>query len=308
MPDTSPRLAMSTAWSARRSRDVGPVLDPIQALGFRTIELNSLTPRMVGQLPAELARRGMVVQSAHDPCPWPVDATGERLPLSRLPELSSLDSAERGRAVTLVRASIETARDMGARALVVHLGSVHTSVEQWQLFHLLRAGRRLEFARLRAWALVERETLKAPYVERALASVRELGEFAAQAGMELGIETRDGYQEIPSLAEFDEVFAASDGLPVYYWHDVGHAEKQRHLGLVAAGAYLQRFAGRLIGVHLHDAILDRDHLAPGTGEVDLAAVARLLPGNALRTLELSDDPTPDEVRRGVRVLEKLGLA
>lgn len=298
---------MSTSWSARRGRNIGPVLDPIQALGFRRIELNSLTPRMVAELPDELDRRGMTAPSIHSPCPWPVDAAGEPLPLPRLPELSSPNSGERNEAVALTRASIEVASQVGAQAVIVHLGRVHTSVEQWQLFHLLGAGRWQEFADLRAWALLEREALKIPYLNGALASLRELAESAAEAGVALGLETRDGYPEIPSLAEFDEMFAVSAGLPVYYWHDVGHAEKQRQLGLVSAGQYLREFGDRLLGVHLHDAIMDRDHLPPGTGEVDLAAVARRLPASILRTLELSDRPTLEEVRSGVEVLEKLGL-
>jgi len=301
-------IAMSTSWSVRRGPALGPVLDAIQELGFRRIELNSLTPGMVAELGDELARRDMVVQSIHSPCPWPVDAAGERLSWTGLSELSSPDGAERGQAMARSKGTIELARHLGARAVIMHLGHIETSVSQPQLLQLLRAGRQEEFLALRHCALVEREAAKAPFLECALASIRELGACAAEAGVLLGVETRDGYFEIPSLAELEEVFAATEGLPVHYWHDVGHAERQRHLGLADPEAYLRSYRSRLIGVHLHDTIFDRDHLAPGMGETDLGAVARLLPEGVLRTLELSDVPTPEEVRRGTDLLRGLGLA
>lgn len=299
---TAANLAMSTSWNVRKHSQIGSVLAELRDLGFSLIELNSLPPAMVAGLPDELARTGMMVQSLHDPIPWPVDSSGQRLGWSALPELSAPLEDERLNAVARAKGTIELAARLGARAVILHLGHVDTSVPQSKLFALLRSGAQDEFRRLRDRGLGEREAAKSENLHSALRSVRELGEYAARAGISLGIEVRDGYHEIPSLEEFDQVFAICDGLPVYYWHDTGHAYRQEVLGIATADAYLQRFGDRLLGAHLHDARPERDHLAPGLGDLDLAGIAARLPAGALRTLELSDAATAEQIRAGVELL------
>ena len=288
-------LALSTSWNVRRHERLAPALIEIRKLGFHLVELNSVLPAMVPGLHEELARLGMAVQSLHDPCPWPVDAAGERIGWGAVPELSAPRSEERLSALAQARRTIELARHLGARAVIVHLGQVETSVTQPELLALLRSGRRDEYLRLRARALAEREARREPYLQSALACIRELGEWAGEAGVSLGVEIR-------------LVFAACEGLPVYYWHDTGHAYRQELLGLATADAYLQRFNGRLLGAHLHDARPDRDHLAPGLGELDLTDIGAHLPAGALRTLELSDSATAEQIRTAVVRLRQLGLA
>ena len=50
---------------------------------------------------------------------------------------------------------------------------------------------------------------------------------------------------------------------VGYWHDVGHAQTLEHLSLCSHEEWLRRFAGQMVGVHLHDVVGVRDHLAAG---------------------------------------------
>jgi sugar phosphate isomerase/epimerase len=307
MPAASLSLAMSTSWRARRHRHLAPVFDAIQALGFTRVELNSLTPGMVAELPSELARTGLVVPSIHHPCPWPVDGAGRYLDSVALPELSSPDPDARSAAVAAALGTMRLAQAVGACAVILHLGWVKVSIAQPDLFALLREGRHAEYEELRRRALAERGARKSPHLQAALTSIRELGGQAARLGVDLGVETRDGYHEVPDLDEFEEVFATTAGLPVRYWHDVGHAEKQGHLGLGGQEAFLHRYGGRLLGVHLHDAILDHDHYAPGKGEIDLGAVAELLPAGVLRTLELAERESVADVEAGVGILRRLGL-
>ncbi len=308
MQRTADDLIISTSWRVRRHQSIAPVLDAIQNLGHSSIELNTLTPSMVDELGGELDRRAMAVRSIHNPCPWPVDGQGNRLDWTAVAELSNTDPARRAHALAAAKHTILLAHVLGAQAVIVHLGYVEVDDKQEQLFRLLAQGRTAEFEEQRNRLVAEREARKQPYLASALASIRELGEYAAEVNVSLGVETRDGYHEIPSLAEFDDVFAATDGLPVYYWHDVGHAEKQRLLGLATQEAYLQRFAGRLIGIHIHDAILGRDHMAPGTGHINLAGLAGLIPHGVQRTLELADAVTAAEAAGGIKLLERIGLA
>ena len=300
-------IAMSTSWRIRRVPTLGSTLDAIAELGLSLIELNALTPAQMAELPNELARRGMQVQSLHDPCPWPADAEGAYLPRRQLGQLSFLDDEARAQAIDQAKTTIAWAERLGAQAVVIHLGRVEMPNQQSRLFELLSSGEGAAFAALRDQETARREALKGPYLEHALASIRELGAYAERAGVALGVEVRDAYHEIPSLAEFEQVFAATEGLPVYYWHDTGHAHKQETLGLARQEDYLRRFRQRLLGIHLHDAVLDRDHLAPGDGVIDLGAVARLLPPGTLLTLELNTGVTLEEARRGLALLQTLGF-
>src|SRR5919198_1117672 len=139
------------------------------------------------------------------------------------------------------------------------------------------------------------------------ASIRALGERAAGSGVRLGVETRDGYHEIPSLDEVAEVLAACAGLPVYYWHDAGHGAKLEYAGFVEHEAYLRRYADRLLGMHIHDTRGARDHQAPGQGDTDFAMLARYLRPGTIKTLELHATATPEQITRGVEdVLRPLG--
>ncbi|MDI7278209.1 MAG: hypothetical protein QME94_19705, partial [Anaerolineae bacterium] len=183
---TAPNLALSTSWNIRRHERVGPALAEMRDLGLNLVELNSVLPAMLPGLREELARLGMAVQSLHDPCPWPVDAAGERIGWGAVPELSAPQGEERLSALAQARRTIDLARHLGARAVIVHLGHVDTSVPQPELFALLLSGKRDEYGRLRARALAERQARKGPYLQSALACIRELGEWAGEAGVSLG--------------------------------------------------------------------------------------------------------------------------
>ncbi len=308
MPSDQLTLAISTCWNAHRHGAPGPLLDEIRQFGIRRVELASITATQLVGLEEALAQRDMVVQSIHNPCPWPLDGLGQRVHWAVPDMLASPSEDVRLQCVAQAQATIDHARRLGARAVVVHLGHIDTTLPQPELYPLLRGGRRDEFLAHRERALAERRALAPPYLRSALASIRELGECALRAGVALGVETRPYYDHVPSLAEFDAVFEAAAGLPVYYWHDVGHAATLGLLGLAAPEEFLQRYGGRLLGVHLHDAIRERDHLPPGQGEIDFAALADALPPGALRTVEIGESAAPAAIRAGISLLAGLGLA
>jgi len=67
-----------------------------------------------------------------------------------------------------------------------------------------------------------------------------------------------------------------------------------------------RFAGHMIGVHLHDAEGISDHLAAGRGLVDWDMVARYLPPEARRTCEFQSSNCPAEVAASLSWLADKG--
>ena len=301
-------LVASTSFNARRIEDIGAILDELMGLGFERIELGYLVASQLARLEDELASRGMAVQSVHNPAPWPVRSDGVRLVGSPMDTLASPDETRRRWMLDLSKRTIDYAQGLGALAVVIHLGQTEIPLPQSELFDLLAAGRLEEMRSLRDELLAARERIKRPYIDAALLSIRELGEHAIGSGLRLGVETRDQYHEVATIDDLDEVLAATQGLPVGYWHDVGHVEKQRQLGIATHEDWVRRHGARIVGAHIHDTVLERDHLAPGRGNTDFAEIARLLPPNTLRTLELGTRPTLDEAREGIALLSRVGLA
>jgi sugar phosphate isomerase/epimerase len=118
------------------------------------------------------------------------------------------------------------------------------------------------------------------------------------------VECRDGYHEIPSLDEFADVFAATEGLPVGYWHDAGHGAKLAYGGFLEHEEFLRRYGDRLVGMHVHDTLNGRDHLAPGLGQTDFEMLARYLQPSTIKTLELNRGNTPAQISHGLEILER----
>jgi sugar phosphate isomerase/epimerase len=134
-----------------------------------------------------------------------------------------------------------------------------------------------------------------------------LGEHAVGTPVRLGVEARDGYQEIPSLDEMAQVLAACDGLPVGYWHDAGHGAKLEYCGFVEHEEYLRRYGDRLVGMHVHDTQGARDHRAPGQGGTDFAMLATYVRPDTILTLELHADVLAEDIGPAVEMLLALGM-
>jgi sugar phosphate isomerase/epimerase len=300
-------IGLSTAWNGPGGSP-DTLLDQHRALGFRRLEAYAhFDPDQLRALAAAARGRDMHIASLHAPCPVPTDERGERLRWSDW--LASTQPAERQLAVDAVKRTIDAAVELGAQAIVVHLGNTGVASRQGAVFEVVgRAGRdRPEHRQLLELAWREREAAKAPHLELALRSIRELGEHALGSGVQIGVETRDGYHEIPSLDEFEQVFEVCQGLPVGYWHDAGHGAKLAYGGFVEHEAYLRRYGQRLVGMHIHDTLGARDHLAPGQGETDFAMLARYLQPATIRTLELSASVAAAHISRALDLLDDLGV-
>ncbi|HEX8969633.1 MAG TPA: TIM barrel protein [Chloroflexota bacterium] len=300
-------IGLSTSWNGP---GLSPerVLDEHRTLGFQRLEAYAhFTQDGLSALATEAQRRESHIGSLHGPCPVPSGPTGYPAPLGDW--LASTNSAERGRSVDAHKSTIDAAAKLGARAIVVHLGNSGAVSRQPALFDAVARHGRLsdEHRRLRDTAWQEREAAKGPRLEAALDSIRALGEHARGSGVQLGVECRDGYFEIPSLDEFEQVLSACDGLPVGYWHDAGHGAKLDYLGFLEHEELLRRYGSRLVGMHIHDTRLGRDHLAPGQGSTDFAMLAGYLRPDTLRTLELSRSVQATDITRALDILEPLGV-
>lgn len=301
-------VSLSTAWNGKRHGRPFDALREIQALGFEWVELYAhWLPLQVEELKHAVAELGLRVSSLHGPCPVLLAPAGG---FSEWRDwLAEIDEPRRRHAVDAHRCTIDLAAELGARAVVVHLGNTGARGLQRQVFEAIRQhgrGSSLHLALVEEARAARRAAEGNGALDAAVRSAVELGEHARGTGVSLGLECRDQFVEIPSLDEYPLLFEACAGLPVSYWHDVGHASKLENAGLLRAADLLGRFGDRLLGTHLHDTVLDWDHRAPGNGDTDFASLAAHLQPETIRTLELS--PRYVDVREIGPALEHLRKA
>jgi len=291
-------LAFSTCWHADRVADGAALLREAAQLGFSAVELghNTRFSLWPGILAAHREARMPKIKVLHNFCPVPVEVlrphpnayefSDPRPPARRLAERHTLET-------------LEAAATVGARLVVLHIGSAGPRKQDEKLEALALAGgmghrlfvrekintiRTMEKAFAQAWPRVEEILLR-------------IGEKASTLGIRLGLECRESVREIPP-DDFWEMILQKLPAPTFgYWHDFGHAAAKDWLGLLDHEQHLRRLAPRLIGAHLHDYHPEKgDHLPLGQGDIPFSRLLPLLPGDAHLSLELSPDVSAEDVR------------
>jgi len=302
------RFGLSTSWNGQRQTRPADLLDEHERLGFRRLEAYALhTPANLAELGALARERDFEITSLHAPCPIAVDERGMRARWGDW--LSSTNQTDRRFAVDTVKKTIDAAAELGARGIVIHLGTTASWSRQRSIVDTIQREGRNSPAHLQQveQALKDRESNKGPNLEAGIASIRELGEHAVGTSVKLGVEARDMYQEIPSLDEMGTVLDACAGLPVGYWHDAGHGAKLEYCGFWEHEEYLRRYGDRLVGMHVHDTQQARDHRAPGQGTTDFAMLAKYVRPDTILTIELHADVLAEHIVWGVDMLLELGM-
>lgn len=264
-------------------------------LGFDRVELShgiriTLVPGILKAVEEGIVRVG----STHNFCPLPM---GVQTAAPNFFQPSSADDRDRDQWVRQTKRSIDFAAQVGAAALVCHLGSVK--------YLWLPPDRRMEAYRHRhpdavksgdkAYrSLVERTVQRfrrkmGPSWQRTQDSVRAVLDYALEKKIRLGLENRERFEELPLDADFPGLLAGlKPPAPVGYWHDTGHANLKESMGLIDHKAQLEANAARQLGFHLHDVDAEgNDHQAIGSGSIDFEMVSRFWRPNHLLVIELS---------------------
>lgn len=300
-----PAPALSTMWLQQRAAHVAPWWQEVQALGFPQVELSHIiTPTML----SGLEPGALPVSSVHFPAPTSPHP-GDPRPAEVL--IGSSDENLRHWAVAQGKQSLDVAAAWGAQAVCIHAGRVEMP-ERWewvlhQRYYGGYAGTPVYQAALDAF-LAARAAAAEPALSQVRRSLQELARHAEQVGVRIGVETRLHLYEIPNLAEAQVILGEHDPHWLGHWHDAGHVQVQAHLGLPGQAEWLQACGPRTIAAHLHDTRGLRDHLLPGTGEIDFALIARHLPPAALRVCEFDWYFSGAEIVAGVQHLAACGLA
>jgi HAD superfamily hydrolase (TIGR01549 family) len=301
-PATVYDASLSTMWAIKNFPNLVDFFEAARRMGFARIELNHkvTTPMLAG-----IDLNHYQFSSVHEPCP--ADISEDELK-KRDWLISSTDEAKRLEGVKSIQRSIDIAARVGASAIVIHAGQTtpdHDKLEK-KLRDLIDAGQRdsEEFRSINARMLQVRDEYVTASFAAVCKSIRELLAYAAPSRICLGIENRYHYLEHPSPDELEILLNLAGPEQIGFLYDIGHAETLFRLGFYPHGEWLERFASRIIGTHLHDVITTVDHYAPGLGDVDFGMAATALPENAFRTCEFQNFNTPEQVKAGLEFLVK----
>ncbi len=299
-----PSLAISSIWRSSNLRDGPSLLSALEQTGLGAIELEyRITEETFYQMLPMLKKGRLQVRSMHNYCPLPdilpIDkASGDAFPLS------SPDPDVRRLALRYTMKTIEHAAELGARAVVLHLGRVEIEEPMEALKRMYREGQQSseEYHDLLSSFFKERRQCRQIYLDMVKKNLDALLRRADQLGVYLGLENRYYVREIPTLEEMNLLLVEFSGAPIGHWHDVGHAAVQENLGIQTQQAWLDAYGGSLIGIHLHDAIGYDDHLAPLQGEVCFDPILRILDDSTIMTLELKPEVPLEAIHKGVEYL------
>jgi len=291
-------------WAKGRFSHMAEFAAKAKELGFTHIEANaSVSPRMV----SELLKTTVPISSIHSPCPAVLSSRG--IPVSSL-SLSSLDESERMEAVSFTKKTVDLAANVGARAIVLHMGEVPIDLSlQDRLCKLHDGGyaQTKEYSQAKEKLVYQRISQAPPYLDAARKSLQELSEYSRQKDVILGLETRFHIHEIPNIDEMAELLNEVPESLVGYWHDVGHAEVQQQLGFSLHEEWLSRFKDRMVGIHLHDVLGISDHHAPGKGDMNWEMVAKYLPPGIVKVCEIGEWNDEEQMQGVVKFLQKKGI-
>jgi sugar phosphate isomerase/epimerase len=282
------------------------ILDQVTRLGFEGVELEyRLSASVLDQMRSRL-KVPPAVFSIHNFFPNPGEPEG-RSGSGDYFLLSSLDPEEKTQAIKYTLRTMVHASELGAKAVVLHLGHVEMADPQARFFELYRGGQVNDPVGRRF--LVEqtqiRNARRDKYLSAVLRSLEVLNREAERLNVTLGIENRCHFHEIPDLEEVGLILDTFRGGRVSYWHDVGHAAIQEALSICGQRELLTAYAERLAGIHLHDVNVLEDHLAPGKGNVDFGEILETIPPEAIKILELHPKVKERDLLTGLEILKHL---
>jgi sugar phosphate isomerase/epimerase len=280
------------------------MIGQIKDAGFDRIELNfALTSKDIYDIISLKEKEGIEISSLHNFCPMPEGANADDTSPDYYP-LSSPDKSIRKRAVDATKTTIKTAKRLNAPVVILHLGRVDIKDRTRKLGGILDNKRYSE--RVRKRMVEERAEKASRYFDQTILSVEELLDFAKKEDIILGIENRFYYTEIPSPDEIEILLDRFNDSHIGYWHDVGHAQIFENMGIFDHKKdFLERFAHRLAGIHLHDIRGIDDHRAPLQGDFDFSIIKPYIKKETFLVLEVQYPADAQDIKKGAEYLTKL---
>jgi sugar phosphate isomerase/epimerase len=239
--------------------------------------------------------------SLHNFCPLPVEVM---VASPNCYQFSVSSTEERERAVKQTFQTMDFAARLNAPVVVLHLGEVKMPGITDPLIELARTGKYFsrKYVKLKIGAVKKREPLAPVYLQRVKDCLFRIIEYAKSKGVKLALESRRGYEEIPSERELPALLNELNSGGVGYWHDFGHSQIKENLGFIDHAEWLSAMGPRALGSHVQDCIWPaRDHEPPFSGGVEFEKLVPLLPTNCLFVWEMSPNKTADAIRQSIRI-------
>ncbi len=298
-------IGLSTAWCSGQIKEGKKLLPRFKEIGIKELELDYRISKKTFKEILPLLKKSFAILSIHNFFPIPdilEEGSGDAF------LLSSPDEEERKRAVKYTRKTIEIAHELGAKAIVLHLGKVEMNPETEKFLLLYGRGKISSSHGKRIIHKIkeERKNKKSRYLDAVLRSLSELNKFAQERGVLLGIENRFYSHEIPDFEEIGLILRKFKGGAIRYWHDVGHAVVQENLGLLSHKELLESYSSHLIGIHLHGVRGCEDHLAPGQEE-DYGLIKRYIKPETIKVVEPHPKVSKEELKEGLIFLQRIGI-
>lgn len=270
------KFALSTNWCSLDMESGEAIVDKALELGFEALELGfHITEKQAQGIERRLGE--MPVGSVHAFCPVPLSAP------QGYPELYQLANfSEDGRAIARLnlKKNIEFAAKMGAKTVVLHAGRVLASgFFGSPMKRRVRRGQKMV------------EVFK-----------RELDGIVSELekhGVTLGLENLPYLEGFPAEWEIAQVV----GDWVKPWFDTGHDFVRRHRGWVKSE--LPGPDAGIIGMHINDSVGGDDHLPPGAGRVDFAALRPLAQSVRHLVFEPHSNVSELSLKSGMELLRAL---
>lgn len=303
-------FSLSTSWNWSKHQSGRQLLEEIRDLGFKQLELGfTLSEEILNDIIQAIRVLNLEISSVHNYCPIPKGSTaGAFFPDSF--SLSSLDELQRKKAIDLTLNSMDTAKRVGAKALIIHAGRLEIPSRTKDLIKLYKQGAKNTPAYMQLINDIKsfRDKEKSPYLSAIKHSLEPLVKRAGDLNLMLCIENRYYSREIPSLLEIGELIDEFAGCPnLGYWHDIGHAQANENLGFEKHIDFLEKYHKNIVGMHLHDIRGSQDHRAPGTGVFDFTILKPYIKRNTIRVLEIHQPATSAQIKSAVNYLNELGL-
>lgn len=303
------KLALSTNWFRDPGMPGEEIAERAGSLGFDAVELGFSTTsfqaegfrRRIGEMP---------VCSVHAFCPVPVSAP-QGYP--ELYALASPDADQRAIARFHVEKNLRFAASLGAGAVVLHAGRVAlgsfwrrdagTAALSAVLDKCSRDTSSPAYSKALAKALSLRRKRGAELMDGFKKEIDLLLPAMRETGVALALENLPYLEGFPDEDETARLCADFAGSPLKAWFDTGH-HRVREMHRWTQG--IPQDASMFAGMHLNDVVdFEDDHLAPGGGKVDFAALKPLAQAIGRIVFEPKSRVDENALRRGLALIRGL---